>query len=115
MFLKNRQRKVFLALGVTDMRKTINTLSLLVEQNFGANVLSGDIYVFCNRGRNILKALYWDQNGFAMWMKRVETEKFKWPQNEAELLEIKLKEFGWLLDGLDLSQAFKRLSYERVS
>ena len=55
---------VYLALGSTDMRKAINGLSILVEQAMGLNPFSGDLFVFCNRRQNIIKILYWDENGF---------------------------------------------------
>lgn len=115
MFLKRQKRKVFVALGVTDMRKAINGLSILVETYFQGNPLSGDLFVFSNRARTIIKVLYWDRCGFALWQKRLEKARFKWPNREDDLVEINLQEFSWLLDGLDISQAFKRLGYEQVS
>jgi len=62
--------RVYLAVGNTDMRKSINTLSILVEQAMALNPFSGDLFVFCNRGRTILKILYWQGNGFCLWQKR---------------------------------------------
>jgi len=59
--------RVYLALGSTDLRKAINGLSILVEQAMGLNPFSGDLFVFCNRRQNIIKILYWDENGFCMW------------------------------------------------
>ncbi len=59
--------RVYLAVGNTDMRKSINTLSILVEQAMALNPFSGDLFVFCNRGRTILKILYWQGNGFCLY------------------------------------------------
>lgn len=55
-----------MVLGVTDMRKAINGLSILVETHFQGNPLSGDVFVFSNRARTIIKVLYWDRCGFAL-------------------------------------------------
>lgn len=115
MFLSKQQRRVFLAIGSTDMRKAINGLSILVESFLGGNVLSGDLFVFCNRNRTILKVLYWDRCGFCLWQKRLEKSRFKWPESEADLVEIGVEELAWLLDGLDISQAFETLRYDKVS
>ena len=107
--------RVFLATGYTDMRKSINGLSLLVEEQFELDLFSGNLYAFCNRKRNIVKILCWDSNGFCIWMKRLEEDTFRWPDSEKEVLEVKPAALGWLLHGLDLRQAHKRLSYDSVS
>ena len=106
--------RVYLALGSTDMRKAINGLSVLVEQAMGLNPFSGDLFVFCNRRRNIIKILYWDENGFCLWLKRLEEHRFKWPQLADEVLTINRKQLSWLLSGLDFSSAHQRLYYQNV-
>jgi transposase len=79
MFLTSTALKVYLAPGYTDMRKAINGLSILVEQ-LELDPFSGHLFVFCNRSRKILKILYWDRNGFCLWHKRLEKQRFKWPE-----------------------------------
>jgi transposase len=107
--------QVYLALGSTDMRKSINGLSILVEQAMDLNPFSGDLFVFCNRRRSIVKILYWDRNGFCLWHKRLEKDRFKWPQSVDEVIAIDQRQLWWLLSGLDISDAHRQLYYQRVS
>ena len=60
-----------------------------------------------------MKILYWDRNGFCLWQKRLEKERFKWPETTAGVMMIEERELRWLMEGLDLKQenAHKRLSY----
>jgi transposase len=80
--------RVYLALGATDMRKQINALGALVQERLGLAPFSGALFVFCNRRRTTLKILWWDRNGFCLWMKRLERERFRWPEREAEVAEV---------------------------
>jgi len=107
--------RVFVALGATDMRKSINGLSLLVEEQFELDLFSGSFFVFCNRKRDIVKILYWSNNGFCVWMKRLEKDVFRWPESEQEIVEVSQSALEWLLQGLDLKQAHGQLSYNAVS
>ena len=107
--------RVYLALGSTDMRKAINGLSIMVEQAMDLNPFSGDLFVFCNRRRNIIKILYWDRNGFCLWHKRLEEDRFKWPESEQGLMTIDQSQLKWLLYGLDIADAHKQLYYQAVS
>lgn len=113
--LPSSHSQVYLALGVTDMRKQINGLSILVEQHLSMNPFSGDLFVFCNRRRNMIKILYWDKNGFCLWHKRLEEHKFQWPKSKKEVLTVGSRELSWLLDGLDFTRAHQRLNYRVVA
>lgn len=96
--------RVFLATGYTDMRKSINGLSVLVARHFEKDPLSGHLFVFCNKRRNIVKILYWDRNGFCVWHKRLEKQFFKWPPSKSDLCEIDHRQLNWLLEGLEVHQ-----------
>ena len=102
--------RVFLAPGSTDMRKAINSLSIVVESSFRLDPFSGHFFVFCNRGRTILKVLYWDRNGFCLWQKRLEKHRFKWPRNSDEVMEIGTRELSFILEGLDISSVRPHVS-----
>jgi len=115
MISPNRSR-VYLALGATDMRKAINGLSILVADILKQDPFSGHIFAFCNRRQNIIKALYWDRNGFCLWSKRLEKNRFAWPMSKEEVKQVDMRQFLWLLDGLSVEQkhAHKKLSYSLI-
>jgi len=115
MFGDFANARIYLKTGRTDFRKSINGLSVIVEQSMGKSALGGDLYVFCNRGRNRLKILYYDRNGFCLWYKRLEEDKFRWPKNAGEVKEISREELSWLLRGLDFAGAHRERRYENVS
>ena len=96
--------KVYLATGHTDMRKSISTLSIFVDKHLAKDPYSGHIFAFCNQRRNIIKILYWDRNGFCLWQKRLEKERFAWPSVKGEIRELHIRQLRWLTDGLDISR-----------
>jgi transposase len=96
--------RVYLAVGSVDMRKAIDGLSLLVSEQFSLDPFAGHLFAFCNRRRTCVKVLYWDRNGFALWQKRLEKERFRWPQSREQVLELGQRELRWLLDGLEIQQ-----------
>jgi transposase len=108
--------KVYLAVGTTDMRKSINGLSILVADHMELDPFTGHLFAFCNRKRDIVKILYWDRNGFCLWHKRLEKDRFSWPESPAEVLDLSVRQLNWLLDGLSLEQnsAHQRLNYTAV-
>jgi transposase len=108
--------RVYLASGSTDMRKSINGLSVLVQGALELDPFSGYMFAFSNKRRTIVKILYWYRNGFCLWQKRLEKDRFKWPEVTSKTLEIGSRELNWLLDGLEIHQgkAHKSLSYHTV-
>ena len=109
---------VYLHREAVDFRKSINGLSAVVETAMGLSPLSGSLFVFCNRRRDKLKILYWDQSGFALWYKRLEEQKFAWPRRWAEdVIELSEQQFQWLLSGIDITRMtpHKSLHYRHVS
>ena len=109
--------QVYLATGVTDMRKSINGLSMLVADQFEFDPFSGQLFCFCNRRRDIVKLLYWDRNGFCLWHKRLERDRFRWPDNEKEVVALCGRKLAWLLDGLSIEQAgaHARIHYDSLT
>jgi len=111
---KSENLRVFIKPGPTDLRKSINGLTFEAQEHMRCKPLSGNLFAFCNRRRNLIKIVYWDDNGFCLWLKRLEEEKFKWPRSAEECLEIDREQLGWLLRGLDYRSAHKKLQYSVV-
>jgi transposase len=97
------------------MRKQINGLSIIVSEDLHMDPFEGNLFLFCNKHRRILKILYWDKNGFCLWLKRLEKDKFPWPTNQTEAAEITGEQLGFLLQGIDFWNAHKKLDYRQVS
>jgi transposase len=110
-----RVTRIFVKPGATDMRKAINGLALIVEQELELDPFSAALFLFCNRERRIMKALYWHRNGFCLWQKRLEKHRFPWPESDEEAhREIDRKRLSMLLAGIDFWHAHEKLSYENV-
>ena len=104
---------VYLACGVTDLRKSIDGLAAIVTHTFELDLFSNSLFVFCNRDRDKLKILHWDHNGFWLYYRRLEKGRFRWPAHStadfgadttASTIAIDRRRLGWLLDGLSLNQ-----------
>jgi transposase len=95
------QADIWLVLGSTDMRKSIDGLSLLVADQLNMDALSGQLFVFCNRARSIIKILYWERNGFCLWQKRLEGFRFFWPSSEHEVQAVDKRYLFLLLEGIN--------------
>lgn len=113
---------VYLYCPAVDFRKSIEGLSALVEQQLGMTLFGDALYVFINRRRDRIKALYWHRNGFCLWMKRLEAERFAWPAATSEGMAqathpLSLRELEYLLEGFDLwaHKPHQTLQYQRAT
>ena len=86
------------------MRKAIDGLAAIVQQNFGLDVFSGSLFLFCGKRCDRIKALIWEEDGFVLMYKRLESGKYKWPRESNEAKLITQKEFRWLMEGLSIDQ-----------
>ena len=93
---------VYLYRRAVDFRNSINGLVLIVEQELGLDPFNASLYLFSNRARDKVKTLYWDKTGFALWHKRLEKARFKWPQRSSDIFEISEQQLHWLLVGYDI-------------
>ena len=114
MILDLETIKIFIRPGQTDLRKAVNGLSVIVQETMNQYPFSGNVYLFCNREKKLLEAVYWDKIGFWLSQKRLEKEKFPWPQTGEEALQLNGEELMMLLKGIDFFKAHKELHYKKV-
>ena len=102
-------KPVYLACGRTDMRKSINGLSAIVEGSFKLDPFDNVLFVFCNRNRDRLKILEWDGDGFWLHFKRLEKGRFKWPvEGESTTMTLTAQELTFLLGGAKIELKLSR-------
>jgi transposase len=95
--------RVHLCREAVDFRKAINGLSAVVAEELALDPFSAHVFGFCNRRRDQVKLLAWERNGFVLWQKRLEKDRFPWPRGgEDAVLEVTGRELNWLLDGIDV-------------
>ncbi len=97
----------------TDMRKGFDGLSGIVRNELLRDPLSGDAFIFINRRRNLLKLLVWDQTGFVIYYKRLESGTFELPVNPYgnKSIVIQREELVMILEGISLGKTKRRKRY----
>ncbi|MDP1573393.1 MAG: IS66 family insertion sequence element accessory protein TnpB [Coxiellaceae bacterium] len=89
--------KIYLYTEVTDMRKSIDTLCVLIADVLKMNPAEGHLFLFRNHRGDKLKALYYETNSFTLWYRRLEKGKFVFPKNAAGAIEMTAEHFDWIL------------------
>jgi transposase len=101
------QVRVWVATTPVDMRKSFDALAEVVRAFLTHDPLSGNLFVFRNRGGQLVKILWWDQNGLAIYYKRLEQGVFLFPPGNTTAVEITRDDLLRLLSGMSTS-ALKR-------
>ena len=104
--------KVFIARDRVPMRKSFDSLSLLVQDVLEMDPLSGYMFIFINKRSNYLKALYWERNGFCIWQKRLEKGMFRIPSIMDTQWEVSFQELQMVLSGIDFRYMPRPLNIE---
>lgn len=104
-------QRCYLYRGRTDMRKGVDGLCGLVRNELGKDPLNGELYVFFNRARSQVKLLLWDQDGFALYMKRLERGTYDVPAEGATHTPITAQQLNLLLAGVSLKSVKLRPRY----
>lgn len=98
-------KAVYLCCGYTDMRKSINGLMALVQSSFSLDPFSDALFVFCNRKRDRIKILEWDEDGFWLYFKRLERGHFRWPaEGEDNTMALTSEELACLIGSAKLEK-----------
>ena len=111
----NEFSEIYLCREPVDMRKSIGGLSVLAQEQMGADWTKTQLFVFSNRRRNLMKIIYFDRSGFALWTKRLEESKFSWPKDldEARVM-MTSRDLEMLLSGINVWTRFKNFEYRTV-
>ena len=96
--------RVYIACGYTDLRRGIDGLAALVQQQFSLDPFTNTLFLFRGRRRDRIKALYWEGDGFVLLYKRLESGSFQWPRNENEARALTPQQYRWLMEGLSVDQ-----------
>jgi transposase len=108
--------RILLCAEPTDLRKSFDSLALLVRQALGSDPLSGQLFVFRNKNGDRLKVLGWEGDGFVIWYKRLEEGTFRFPAATANQagISVRAADLAMLLDGVDLTSVRRRKRYQRA-
>ena len=97
----DKVEKIYLACGCTDLRKSIDGLVMIVQNQFKLDPFEKAFFVFCNKQMDKLKILHFDE-GFWLYYHRLEVNRFKWPITTDEALKVNVEELRWLLKGYEV-------------
>ena len=117
MHSPNEFAQIYLYKKACDMRKSINSLATIVQQEMELDPFRRCLFAFCNKRRTHLKILYWNKTGFCLWMMRLEKHKFSWPSALAEEFPtIAAHELMSLISGQDIvkMKPHETLKYQAV-
>jgi transposase len=106
--------RIYIRPGRTDLRKAVNGLTLVVQEQMGQDPFSESVYIFCNRDRRVIKAVWWDRTGFWLSQKRLERDKFPWPESEGAVEELSREQVQMLLSGIDFWKAHKPVTNNQI-
>jgi transposase len=93
--------RVWIAAGVTDMRKGMDGLAALVQTALGERPFSGDVFVFRGKRGDLVKLLWWSGDGMNLYAKRLERGRFVWPQATSGTVHLSSAQLSMLLEGID--------------
>ena len=109
-----RLHRCYLYRGRTDMRKGIDSLCGMVRNELGKDPLSGELFIFFCRQRRRVKILLWDEDGFALYQKRLERGTFEMPEGKTAHQDISAGQLNLILSGVNLKKVSHRPRYQHT-
>jgi transposase len=107
--------RIFLCMRPTDLRKSFDGLTGLVQECFGQDPLTGHLFLFVNRRGDRIKILYFDRDGLAIWYKRLEAGSFEMPSTaELDGVELQPAQLAMILSGIDMRSARQRKRFQHA-
>lgn len=98
-------QKIYLITGYTDMRKSIDGLCAIIKDQMDQDPDQKSLYLFCGRKRDRIKVIKVEADGIVLIYKRLSAQGcYRWPRNPKEVRDLTWKEFGYLMDGIDIDQ-----------
>jgi transposase len=107
--------RIWLAAGVTDMRKGFGGLAALVQETLAENPFSGQMFVFRGRRGDLVKLLWWSGDGMNLYAKRLERGRFVWPQATSGAVHLTSAQLSMLLEGIDWRRPTRTWQPERAA
>ncbi len=107
--------RIWLAAGVTDMRRGMDGLAALVQERLAADPFSGHVFLFRGRRGDLLKLLWWSGDGLCLFAKRLERGRFIWPQAEGGTVHLSAAQLSMLLEGIDWRHPVRTVRPERAA
>ena len=102
--------KIYFCRTPVNLHKSFDGLPGLVREYLNGDPLSGHLFLFFNRRRTMIKMIYWEGDGFAIWSKRLERGQFNLPQSTIDKIQLNSGEFHALLGGVKPKRYYKRYS-----
>ena len=97
--------KIYIICGYTDMRKSIDGLCAIVQDQLRMEPDSNSLFLFCGRRRDRIKALFHETDSYVLIYKRLSVKGgYQWPRAKNEVRNLTWREFDWLMSGIDIDQ-----------
>jgi transposase len=93
--------RIWLAAGMTDMRRGFDGLAAIAQEKLRADPFGGHVFVFRGRRGDLIKLLWWDGDGLCLFAKRLERVRFIWPQATEGAVHLSTAQLSMLLEGID--------------
>ena len=107
--------RIWLAAGMTDMRRGFDGLASIVQEKLAADPFAGHVFVFRGRRGDLVKLLWWDGDGLCLFAKRLERGRFIWPKASEGSIHLSAAQLSMLLEGIDRRRPGRTWQPERAA